>query len=72
LSPDYLALSVTNYYNIVVAKQITDEIKAKYPHVKVIVGGQAFLQKGALEQVAHDYYLPDAERIASLFGGDSK
>jgi methanogenic corrinoid protein MtbC1 len=68
LAPDYLALSVTSSYNLVVGKQITDEIKVKYPSVKIIIGGQAFLQKGALDQVAHDYYLPDAQSIPKMFG----
>jgi len=61
LAPDYIAISVTNYYNIVVTKQITDEIKANYPDVKIIIGGLAFLQNGALEQVKHDYYMAEVQ-----------
>jgi len=64
--PDYVALSVTNYYNIVITKQITDAIKEAYPSVKVIVGGQAFLQQGALEQVKHDYYLQNVKDVYRL------
>ncbi len=64
--PDYVALSVTNYYNIVITKQITDAIKEAYPSVKVIVGGQAFLQQGALEQVKHDYYLQNVKDVYHL------
>ncbi|MGD9886488.1 MAG: cobalamin-dependent protein [Bacilli bacterium] len=37
--PDYVAISVTNYYNLVVTKQITKAIKEKDPSVKIIVGG---------------------------------
>ncbi|MBU0997134.1 MAG: cobalamin B12-binding domain-containing protein [Firmicutes bacterium] len=71
LKPDMLALSVTNYYNIVVTKKITEEIKSKYPDVKIIVGGQAFSHKDALSQVQYDYHLSDLTTIASLEGGKS-
>lgn len=64
--PDYVALSVTNYYNIVITKQITDAIKDAYPTVKIVVGGQAFLQQGALEQVKHDYYLQNVKDVYHL------
>lgn len=43
IKPDVVAISVSNYYNIVVTKKIISDIKDKidYP-VKVIVGGYAF------------------------------
>jgi methanogenic corrinoid protein MtbC1 len=69
LTPDYIAFSVTNYYNIVVMKKITEEIKAKFPHIKIIIGGQAFLQQGALNQVKYDYYLDNMINIGILEGG---
>jgi methanogenic corrinoid protein MtbC1 len=68
LKPDFLALSVTNYYNVIVTKQITEEIRTQYPEVKIIVGGQAFLQQGALTQVKHDFYLKNPEDIGTMFG----
>lgn len=71
LQPDYVALSVTNYYNIVITKQITEAIKAQYPTVKIIVGGQAFLQQGALEQVTYDHYLKNVQEIDAIFKKDS-
>lgn len=70
--PDYVAISVTNYYNLVVTKQITKAIKEKYPSVKIIVGGQAFSQPDALEQVDHDYFLTSFQNIFELARGDSK
>lgn len=66
LNPDYIAFSVTNYYNLVITKKITEEIKSAYPQVKIIVGGQAFLQAGALNQVHYDYYLNQIENIAEI------
>lgn len=41
-SPDYVAMSVTNPYNLVVTKKITDALKETFPTLKVILGGQAF------------------------------
>ncbi len=64
--PDYVAISVTNYYNIVVTKLIAQEIRKQYPHVKIIIGGQAFLQQGAINQVEHDYYMIKAENVFDI------
>lgn len=66
IQPDYIALSVTNYYNLVVTKKITEEIKANYPNVKIIVGGQAFFHPGALNQVKYDFHLTDFNQIATI------
>jgi len=71
LQPDYVALSVTNYYNIVITKQITEALKTQYPAVKIIVGGQAFLQQGALEQMTYDHYLKNVQEIDAIFKKDS-
>lgn len=68
--PDYVAISVTNYYNLVVTKQITFAIKQKYPEVKIIVGGQAFSQKDALDQVEHDIYLASLADIFTMSEGE--
>ena len=56
-SPDYIALSVTNPYNVVVTKQITDEIRRFFPEVKIILGGQAFKNQETLIALKYDYIL---------------
>ena len=63
LKPDYLALSVTNYYNLVVTKQITEQVKGLFPYVKVILGGNAFSKPGALDHLVYDYHLKTKEDI---------
>lgn len=68
LKPDYLALSVTNYYNLVVTKQITEQVKGLFPNVKIIVGGNAFNKPGALEHLVYDYHLTHKEDIFKLGG----
>lgn len=68
LKPDYLALSVTNYYNLVVTKQITEQVKGLFPNVKVILGGNAFSKPGALDYLVYDYHLKTKEDIFKLGG----
>jgi methanogenic corrinoid protein MtbC1 len=55
--PDYVALSVTNPYNIVVTKQTTDEIKRYFPEVGIILGGQAFKDRNHLDNIQFDEVL---------------
>ncbi len=61
--PDFLAMSVTNPYNIVITKQINDEIKRFFPEVKIILGGQAFVHQNALEAIKYDYLLQTLDDI---------
>jgi len=63
LKPDYVALSVTNYYNIIITKRLTKLIRETYPNIKIILGGQAFNHLNALEQVEYDYILKTYEDI---------
>lgn len=55
--PDYIALSVTNPYNLVITKQITDDIKRFFPEVKIILGGQAFMEINNIKDFKYDYIL---------------
>jgi len=68
LKPNYVAISVTNYYNLVITKKITEAIKTDFPDVKIIIGGQAFRQKGALNNFVYDYHLDTIEEIFALAG----
>lgn len=63
LTPDYIAISVTNYYNLVVTKKVIDILRQKYPELKIIIGGQAFSQEGALEHISYDYHITKMEDI---------
>ena len=64
--PDYVALSVTNPYNIVITKQTTDEIKRFFPNVGIILGGQAFKESHNIENLQYDYILQSLEDIKSF------
>lgn len=69
LKPDYLALSVTNYYNIIQTKKITEECKLMYPNVKIIVGGNAFYHPSSIDSVQFDFHLQNYQDIESLAKG---
>lgn len=69
LKPDFLALSVTNYYNIVQTKQITDAIVAQFPTVKIIIGGSAFLGADAHAAIQHHFHMHSFQDIATLAAG---
>lgn len=64
--PDFVALSVTNPYNIVITKQVTDEIRRFFPEVKIILGGQAFKEQHALESLQYDYVLQSIDDLKAF------
>lgn len=66
LKPDYLALSVTNYYNLFTTRRVVEEVKRDYPHVTIIIGGQAFTQKGATDHIPFDIHLEHMKDIFLL------
>jgi len=66
VKPDYIAISVTNYYHIIDAKKVIDEIKKNYPNIKILAGGQAFNDPKALEIVNADYRLTSYQSIKEM------
>jgi MerR family transcriptional regulator, light-induced transcriptional regulator len=64
--PDFIALSVTNPYNLVITKQITDEIKRFFPEVKIILGGQAFHESSNLKELKYDYIMQNLKDIKAF------
>lgn len=63
---DYLAISVTNYYNTIITKELLDQVKINYPAVKIIVGGQAFSKSDVHQTLFHHYHLDNFEDIQQL------
>lgn len=68
VKPDYLALSITNYYNLLKAKRIVEAVKKAFPNIIVLAGGQAMNYEGALEAVLADVHLKSLDDIISLKG----
>jgi len=66
LKPDYLAISVTNMYNVVNAKRIVETVKSINPTIKILTGGVAFMNERALESVQSDAHLTTFSSIREL------
>jgi methanogenic corrinoid protein MtbC1 len=69
LKPNYIALSITNYYNVVVTKKLTEQLREEYPDLKIIIGGQAAKSKSTLEQLTFDYLIQTHEDIVHFKEG---
>ena len=69
IQPDFVALSITNYYNIVYVKKLTEKLKESYPEVKIILGGQATKNEDTLKQLQYDYIIENHEDIVKFKEG---
>jgi len=78
IKPDYIAISVTNPYNIIITQKTIEHIKneAKAKSIKqpvIIVGGKAFNNKEHLAmQIGADKILHSYEDIKALAEVDRK
>jgi methanogenic corrinoid protein MtbC1 len=72
VKPKYVAISVTNYYNLVYTQKIITEIrKRKQKESKIIVGGRAFNQNpDVYSEIGADLLLQTFNDIRSLSGGE--
>jgi len=66
VKPKYVAISVTNYYHVIDAKKVVDEIKKQFPNITVLAGGQAFKDKEAIQAVNADVHLTTYQSIKEL------
>lgn len=72
IHPKVVAISVSNYYNLVVTKKMIEEIKksVNYP-LKIVVGGLAFLHDPEkYKMVGADYYANSYEDIVKITSGE--
>lgn len=69
LKPDYLALSITNYYNLVATKKLTERLKDSFPQIKIIIGGQAAHNEQTLGQIDFDFVIQTYEDIVKFKEG---
>lgn len=70
IKPDYVAISVTDYYNLVAAKKYIDGIKDKLRNnIKIIVGGSAFKSdKNLYKKIGADIYIETYSDIQKMGG----
>ncbi len=72
IKPKYVAISVTNYYNLIATKRTIDDLRKVIPQgTKIIVGGWAFSDNpSAYKEIGADKLLSTFEDIQKLAGGD--
>jgi methanogenic corrinoid protein MtbC1 len=72
INPDYIAISVTNYYNLVHTKRTIETIKREaLVQPRIIVGGQVFEKnRDLVDEVGADLFINTLESISTL-GGDA-
>lgn len=72
--PDYIAISVTDFYLIFEVKKIIRIIRENQgKEIKIILGGQAFKRNRHLvEEIGGDLYLETYDDIAKLSQGESQ
>ncbi len=65
INPDIIAISVSNYYNLVVTKKIIEDLRKKInKKTKIVVGGYAFTRDSKnISIVGADYYTDTFEDI---------
>jgi len=67
LNFDYIALSISNHYNLVAARKAIEKIKESHSMVKIIVGGNAFKNMEACyKELKADMYIKTFEDIKKL------
>lgn len=65
-NPDYLAISVTDKYNLIKARQIVNHVKKAKEEVKIIIGGLAFTDQQTRDQIEYDYHLTSFASFAKV------
>jgi MerR family transcriptional regulator, light-induced transcriptional regulator len=70
IKPDFIAISVTNYYNIVSAKRTIELIRQKSDHdIRIIAGGSAFnARKDLYKETGADHLLQTFDDIKKFAG----
>ncbi len=64
--PDYLAISVTDKYNIIKARQVVEHTKQEKSDLKIIIGGLAFLYDDVRSQIDYDIHLTDFNSVKEM------
>lgn len=72
IKPDIIAISVSNYYNLVAAKKMIEELKrAVSQPIRIVVGGYAFREDDQkYKMVGADYYAKTYEDILKIAEGE--
>ena len=64
--PTYLAISISNFFNLIKSEQLIKAVQSTYPAIKILVGGAAFVDPAHRAIVPHTLFLSRLEDIATL------
>lgn len=64
--PDFVAVSVSNFYNLIKAKVVIDDIQRLYPHVQILLGGAVFADPNHRQVVVGARYINSYESVQQL------
>jgi methanogenic corrinoid protein MtbC1 len=69
--PDLLGLSVSIYFSMPGLLKVLDSVRAHYPRLEIIVGGQAFKWGGseAIRKFPHVSYVASLAEVETLIAG---
>ena len=68
MNPDYLALSISNDYNLIQTKKLVERLKANYPNLNIILGGRAAIAHAKSVNIPFDYLINDLADIRKFRG----
>lgn len=68
MSPDYLALSISNDYNLIQTKKLIESLKFDFPDLKIILGGRSAIMHAKSVDMQYDYLLNGLEDIKKFRG----
>ncbi|AFK07634.1 cobalamin-binding protein [Mesotoga sp. HF07.pep.5.2.highcov] len=73
LNPSYIAISVSNYYNLINTRRMITKIREHGGKSRIVVGGKAFEKNpNYWKEVGADIFLKDPREIFSFGEGDKK
>lgn len=68
MKPDFLALSISNDYNLIQSKKLVASLKQDFPDLKIILGGRAAKMHAKGLNIQYDYILNSLEDIKKFRG----
>ncbi len=72
-TPDYVAIGVSNYYNLVNTAKMVEAVRRTLPEAQIVVSGPALINnEKARKQIGADIYLEDLQSITLLEKGGNR
>jgi len=66
LKADFLTIGLTNYFNLISSRELVDEAVARFPNIRIIIGGPVFRKSDAIASVKHHHFVRKYDEILRL------